>query len=159
MNKYKRLGVLTIEEVIPLIHKKEKDDNECRGLAFGYTFGITSLRLRTFARHYRQHGKIECVSCGQEASFFSLDNFHNTPDSKHPHINLFGVKENGTEVLFTHDHTLAQALGGENTLNNTSVMCSPCNNKKSKQEAILAKEYKKLKEHGKKVVDSPAKTV
>jgi hypothetical protein len=41
-------------------------------------------------------------------------------------------------VLFTHDHTLARGLGGADAIENTTTMCSPCNQKKSRLEGALA---------------------
>lgn len=51
------------------------------------------------------------------------------------HFNLWAVDPDGTEVLMTHDHKLARALGGKNALENTQTMCSPCNGNKAVAES------------------------
>lgn len=131
--QYRRHSTATIEEVVS--HIAEGANRVT--LQSGFGIGVSSLRMRTFARG-TVDGKIHCVACGLAAQFFSVDTFtHNKPDAP-PHANLFGVKEDGTEVLFTHDHILARSLGGADNLSNTQVMCSPCNSAKSVGEHKLA---------------------
>ena len=114
----------------------------------GKWIGCTSNRLKTFARGARENdGKIGCVSCGLEASFFAVES---SPGQVAAHMNLYGVRD-GADVLFTHDHTLARALGGADDLSNTTVMCSPCNSKKSIAEGKEVTRRRKLEEQNGKV--------
>jgi hypothetical protein len=149
MNRYVRYGIATFDEVIPAAlenwtapaHLKRR--LEIRG----YKVGISSLRILTFARAFRDNGRIHCVNCGAEASYFSIDSFSSNP-SDSVHLNLFGIKHtnNGPEeLLFTHDHILARGLGGADDMDNTQVMCSPCNSRKGAKEGKIAEKLRKEK--------------
>lgn len=104
------------------------------------------LRLMTF-----KHKGIGCVKCGIKGSFFAIER---TPDrlvvnrdafSCEPyHMNLYAVGERGEEILMTHDHILARALGGKDTLENSQPMCEKCNSRKGSLEqklVDLARQY------------------
>lgn len=94
-----------------------------------YSVGCESLRLRTFQR------SLTCVACGRVGVEFRAE--QNRADAVHgnnPHLNLYAA--DGT--LMTHDHTLAQSLGGRDSAENVQTMCEPCNNGKSKAEGHLA---------------------
>ena len=150
-NHYIRFGTATIKEIVDAVLENQKlPFNLRKKLKLqGHKVGIGSLRLVTFAKACKD-GKIHCVGCGLEASFFSIDSFYAVGDKTSAHLNLYGRKPDqfGVEqdVLFTHDHILARALGGVDSLENTQVMCSPCNNKKSRVENKLAVKMKAEKE-------------
>lgn len=131
---YERLGTVPIEEVMKM---KESDI----GTFFDTEVRIcSSKRIRTFIEK-----GMTCSCCGKSASFFAIER-HTSRDDKHSgryHLNLYGVDEQGNEVLFTHDHTLARALGGDNILSNMTTMCSPCNFKKSISERVIIEEKRK----------------
>lgn len=85
---------------------------------------MESQRYRLFKRD-----GCTCVECGLEGTYFIKER-HN---EKNPyHFNLYGVNENGAEILITKDHILARANGGKDIMSNYQVMCFPCNNKKGK---------------------------
>ena len=149
MNRYIRHGIAKLEEVIPAVLTNWSSPSHLRKklLLQGYKVGTGSLRLVTFAKAYKD-GKICCVECGLEASFFSIDSFQALTEKPSIHLNLYGIR-NGQEVLFTHDHILARALGGIDDLSNTQVMCSPCNNKKSRMENKLATQMRLEKDNQK----------
>lgn len=100
---------------------------------------VTSLRLRTF---YADGAK--CYICAKEATHFSADLFSNRPSNQRQiaHMNMWGVDEDGEELLFTHDHVLARSLGGGDHLGNTKTCCTKCNNQKSFGENKLLAEMK-----------------
>lgn len=99
----------------------------------GFTFNVSSLRLRTFCRDAGL-GRLRCAECGLDARFFAVESFARNTDNKSVHANLYGVKDDGAEVLFTHDHILARGLGGADTLANSQTMCGPCNWAKGTRE-------------------------
>ena len=149
MNRYIRHGTATFEEIIPAIlenwaapkHLKKRLELK------GFKMGVGSLRLVTFARAFRDHGQIKCVQCGAEASFFSIDSFPSVNITPSVHLNLFGIRHTNMgpeELLFTHDHILARGLGGEDNLENTQVMCSPCNSRKGAKEGKIKERLMKL---------------
>lgn len=138
---YDRLCTVPLNEVLPVINEvcRTQNSKEKRFLEFqGATVKIayTSLRLRTFAVKGTR-----CVCCGLEASFFAVEKSRGVKEAYH--INLWGVKD-GNEVLFTHDHILARALGGADNMSNSQTMCGPCNWKKGKVEGEEFKRRRKL---------------
>jgi hypothetical protein len=147
MSQYNRHAVVPIPQVMALI-KENYNTANAKAMVEGFEVGVSSLRLKTF---YRFRGKMCCLGCGLKASFFSVDSFKNGSQNSH-HLNLYA--QNGeTEVLMTHDHRIARGLGGADNLSNTSLMCSPCNNKKSKAETSLSNERRFIDTH----VKDPAK--
>lgn len=136
MNQYIRYAVAPLDAIIPEI--KANWDKAVPRMTYGdWSFNIYSLRLRTFCRAAYQN-LLECSCCKLKAEYFAVEGFKTNNDNNSVHVNLYG-RRNGEEVLFTHDHTLARALGGADNLSNTSVMCSFCNSKKSKAEGDEAK--------------------
>lgn len=138
---YVRLKKCDIEKTLKAIREhndgstgieyKERD----KRISFdGEQIKLSSLRLRTFATH-----GIECVDCGVKAVFFAMERHH--MDVKY-HINLWAVRDNGKQVLMTHDHILARSLGGADNIANTQTMCMDCNFEKGKIEHKL-KELRK----------------
>lgn len=130
---YDRLMKVSLEETLDAInqngHSKE------RVLFNGQMIRFNSLRLKTFATK-----GIICSCCGMKARHFAIER---TPGQESYHLNLWGKKRNGTEVLFTHDHTIARCLGGPDHISNTTTMCSLCNHKKSQEEKLLIEEKRK----------------
>lgn len=118
---YERHSSAELEPILNLIRRGKKEPIN------GISVGISSLRLRTFA-----FKGTKCASCGLIATHFAVERDKAAAkNNKSYHINLYGRKEYGIEVLFTHDHILARSLGGLDALDNTQTMCSPCNSKKS----------------------------
>ena len=124
MQNYIRLSVASIADVLPLIGGKDK-----RVIVDGEYVKVSSLRLKTFAKY-----GTKCSCCGLEATHFAIER---CAEQESYHLNLYGL-DDGKEVLFTHDHTLARSLGGKDNISNTTTMCSPCNFKKS----IIERELK-----------------
>jgi hypothetical protein len=139
--RYLRYEIVPLEEVIDdiFLHWEYRDAHIQRHN--GKWVGISSIRMKTFGRAFKSNQGLKCVSCGCEGEFFAVET---TPGQESPHYNLYGLK-NGVEVLFTHDHILARALGGVDDLSNTQLMCSPCNSNKSKGENKEATRRRKLK--------------
>lgn len=88
-------------------------------------FSVNSFseRYLTFEKNH------SCVSCGLIADFMALERTNGTPVGKY-HFNLYGVDDEGREVLFTKDHILPKSKGGMNHLSNYQTMCNICNEKK-----------------------------
>lgn len=135
---YKRLKTVSIDTVVSVIlanidTKKLKVRVEIDGVIVK----VSSIRLRTFATR-----GTKCSCCGLKAEYFA---FEKPAISKIKcesyHLNLWGQKD-GEEILFTHDHTLARALGGADHIENTTTMCDTCNNQKS---ILEGEEYRSRK--------------
>lgn len=126
MNKYTRLGILPLHEVMGRVSKFE---------THGEMVKVDSVRMRTFLNN----GPVpKCSACDLEAQFFAVERHSHTTSGAH--LNLWGVNAHGKEVLFTHDHTIARGLGGVDNLSNTTVMCYSCNGKKAVIEHRLVLE-------------------
>jgi len=69
----------------------------------------------------------KCVHCGLEGSFWALEK----DNGGGRHLNLFGVDEEGDEVMLTMDHILPKSKGGKNNPENLQTLCFPCNYKKA----------------------------
>lgn len=150
MNTYIRKGRVELPEAMARITEHLHSRDKIRVEIQGHNVGVTSLRLKTFARDYNTgNGLLRCVTCGLHAAFFAVevDAWNKQPNAQDkPHMNLYGVNEGGEEVLFTHDHILARGLGGRDALVNTQTMCSPCNYEKSKQEQEACNRIRATKE-------------
>ena len=146
MNKYNRHATHSIEHIVALILANRQEPEKVTKVAVSdlHSTHVTSKRLRTFARA-AQAGRLYCAECGCKASFFSVDTFAHNKADFNPHLNLYGYNDAGEEVLFTHDHIVARALGGADNLSNTQVMCSPCNNRKGQFERLIAESLQKQK--------------
>lgn len=141
MTQYIRHAVAPIEVVAAAI-KAGWNDKKPTMTFEGYQFNVSSLRLRTMCRDFYA-GRFRCVGCGLVPTFFSVDSFAHGNQNFY-HVNLFGVK-NGQDILFTHDHILARALGGRDELNNTQLMCAPCNSRKGKAEQKILEQQRAQK--------------
>lgn len=139
MNRYVRYGVCTLEQILPLVATHYGTPNLPKPVFHGHKVGVSSLRMKTF-----EHDGVVCRACGLEATFFAVEDFVGATTPQ-PHLNLYGVNDEDQEVLFTHDHRLARALGGANDLSNVQTMCSPCNNKKGRAENPQKKKKREAK--------------
>lgn len=139
MNKYIRHDAVNANEVISAIRSDTTVKQQVMGCSTNipYMVGVSSNRLKTFARDWKCDGVV-CVGCGVVANSFYVESF--MKKSQHPshHLNLYGTKD-GQEILFTHDHILARSLGGVDNLTNTQVMCFLCNNKKGQNEQKIVR--------------------
>jgi len=126
-------GQFEISEIIPLILNKPS-----RAILNGYSVGVNSVRLRTFANK-----GCTCIRCGLKASYFQLDYMDTFSDK--PHLNLYGIS-NGKPVLFTKDHIIPASKGGSTTLKNLQTMCEDCNQMKgNKREYFFTPLYYRIK--------------
>lgn len=130
--QYERIGTLALEEVFPFIDKHINDIGKFRVDIKGYSVKVLSLRLRTFLKN-----GVQCPCCSNKGSFFAVEKTLGNKGGYH--LNLYGYDQNNEEVLFTHDHIQARALGGADDLSNSRTMCGPCNWEKGRIEGQLKK--------------------
>ncbi len=67
---------------------------------------------------------MKCVCCGIEGKYFAKEK-HEKDISYH--LNLYGIDNNGQEVLITKDHIIPKSKGGKDELENYQTMCVICN--------------------------------
>lgn len=114
--------IIALEEVLneEYFGAKNTKDSPKRRLIRGDMVKLSkSLRLRTF-----YHKGTTCVECGLKASYFVKEK---SVMEEPWHLNLYGIDEDGKEVLFTHDHIMPKSKGGRDILDNTQTMCCHCN--------------------------------
>jgi hypothetical protein len=80
----------------------------------------------------------KCVNCGLEATFFAKEKSYGSRIDSY-HLNLYGIDENGKEVLFTKDHILPKSRGGKDEVSNYQTMCQKCNTEKAHEIPIEMK--------------------
>lgn len=141
---YERFGTVTVEEIISKANARTEEEVAAgtRIVVLGQLVSVGGLRLQTFI----QKGLV-CSCCGLEGRYFAVERHKSRKDKEcRYHVNLWGVHpRTGVEVLFTHDHTLSRANGGEDSLSNTTTMCAPCNSKKGCIEQRGAAPHRALK--------------
>jgi hypothetical protein len=135
MQKLERDSIIPIKETISAIKQfisevsvlprleMLKMKKSKRTQLFGKDIRLGSLRLQTFAEY-----GVTCICCNKEATHFAIERHI---ENEQYHINLYSTLEDGSELLFTHDHTLARSLGGVDNISNTQPMCTECNSDKS----------------------------
>lgn len=109
----------------------------------GQRFPINTRKLITFFLHHAEN-KFCCANpdCGLTPSIAVLRQNKKRPGKVNWRghnwfLSIYGINQHGHWIEFTHDHVLARGLGGSVGVVNTVPMCAPCNNKKSRLEAIL----------------------
>lgn len=128
---YDHLEIIPLDVGLTAIHENRDESVKAFRVKLGsYNVHVTSLRLRTF-----NSKGTKCYICGATATHFSIDRFlRGEGQSETPHLNLWGINHDGTELLFTHDHVLARGLGGADKMHNSLTCCTVCNLAKSKTE-------------------------
>lgn len=129
MGQYIRHSIVPMEEVVEKIISSWGAEQRTKAhLSSGHDVGVVSLRMRTFGRAASNKSGIHCKVCGLKAQYFAVEGFKGSllPSI---HANLYGMSGD-KEVLFTHDHVIPKSRGGADNLNNSQVMCQPCNSRK-----------------------------
>ena len=119
IQNYERIGILPLEVVFPYIEKYYEEPRREKAQIGEFFVNVSSLRLKTFFKCGP-----ECACCAIKASFFAVER---SPGVNGYHLNLYGLNQEGKEILFTHDHILARGAGGQDHISNTETMCGPCN--------------------------------
>lgn len=78
---------------------------------------------------FRKNGCV-CQHCGLKGTYFRIDIHEKDIENQLYHFNLYGVNEEGNEVLITKDHIKPKSKGGKNYITNYQTLCFHCNRKK-----------------------------
>lgn len=97
----------------------EKDKRNAKVELDGDIIKGNSQRYQTFFTK-----GMKCVCCGIEGKYFAKEK-HEKDISYH--LNLYGIDNNGQEVLITKDHIIPKSKGGKDELENYQTMCVICN--------------------------------
>jgi 5-methylcytosine-specific restriction endonuclease McrA len=124
LGTYERKQVYNIEEVLskqvnPSGYRKRKENK----VDFdGDLIYMDSHRYWLF-----KHKGIECTCCGIKGEYFAKERAGNVQSY---HFNLYGKRNDGTEVMLTKDHIIPKSKGGKDDLNNYNTLCYDCNQEK-----------------------------
>jgi 5-methylcytosine-specific restriction endonuclease McrA len=117
-------GPYPVDRILALVYdRRDKEEVRLRSrrpVLDGELVGVTSTRLLCF----KLKG-VRCRACGIEGTRFYKERTH--PQTQNPHLNLYAVREDGTEVLMTRDHVVPRSRGGPDRMENLQTMCQPCN--------------------------------
>ena len=125
---YKRFGLYTHEEILPLIGAGHSVELPCPMLDCSvWVKKMCSARMNFLKDHH------ECVCCGLLGRYWWLE------CSGHyaPHLNLYGISDMGNEVMLTIDHIFPKSKGGVLEPSNMQVLCGRCNAAKADKELTL----------------------
>lgn len=122
--------VFAIDDILGWVRAHRHESHLTQIPVAGTRVRIGTRRLRMFLDR-----GTDCLGCGLKGEAFVL-----VPHSRegatqvtHHSLQLYGTKD-GERVWITRDHTLAQGLGGLDTLANSQPLCHPCNQHKGRQE-------------------------
>ena len=122
-----RLKKYTIEEIQKKIEEGYNDEEYADSRRDHFLepelLGDRKIKTRR-AKVYFKKG-FDCVKdgCVVEGLYFALD----LDMGGGIHLDLYGLEEDGTEVLMTIDHIHPRAKGGKDTTKNYQPMCVVCN--------------------------------
>ena len=122
-----RAGTYEVHEILPLVQFVSKREGKATRVKIdGDPINMASDRYKLFAIK-----GVICCSCGLEGIFFAKER-HRSDDAFH--LNLYGINDEGDEILFTKDHIVAKSHGGRNHHDNYQTMCTVCNGIKAEVE-------------------------
>ena len=119
-----RKSIHTIEEIRELTKDVlfERDKQKAKVELDGDIIKGNSQRYQLFFSK-----GTKCVCCGIEGKYFAKEKHKK---DKLYHLNLYGVDNDGHEILITKDHILPKSMNGNDNLENYQTMCLVCNNLK-----------------------------
>ena len=125
---YDRAGKHDIDEIRHLWETSTKEASESGewpqvDLDNGICVSLESDRYANFFVH-----GVKCAVCGLEGRYFWLETPKRAKDKSHRwHLNLYGITEDGNEMMLTKDHVIPKSKGGKNHISNYQVLCERCN--------------------------------
>ncbi len=113
------LAEFSPEDVLPYIYRHTHIEERTYTVeGIDYKVRMTSERYKLFERD-----KCTCVCCGLIGTKMILEKDRQSPRY---HFNLYG-EEDGKNILFTKDHIIPAAHGGQGNNSNFQTMCQLCN--------------------------------
>ena len=103
---------------------RKNPEIQLRGIFHGANVSRYSDRYDVFRK------SLTCTKCGLKGTYFRIDIHKKDIDRQLYHFNLYGVNEEGQEILITKDHIIPKAKGGKDFFTNYQTMCVCCNKAK-----------------------------
>lgn len=152
MSQYERLKIYSIDEVL---RHTEFTGRKVEHEFDGHLIKMNSLRYQTFAKK-----GVQCVRCGLVGTYFAMEKSKYQEGTRY-HFNLYGIDDQGNEVMLTKDHILPRSRGGSNNVEkNLQTLCTRCNMEKGcMTEAEYSKKSVKKKEKRKIPIDTDTQPV
>lgn len=125
---YDRAGKHDVEEIHQLWKASMRDaayDGEWPQVRLddGICVSLESDRYANFFVHGPK-----CAICGLRGRYFWLETPKRSKDKDNEwHLNLYGITEDGKEMMLTKDHVIPKSKGGKNHISNYQVLCERCN--------------------------------
>jgi hypothetical protein len=117
-NRYHRFGTVPVDELLPYLQAAFGNSLD----VLGQEVNVKSTRLELFCEQ-----PLVCCACGLQATHWAVEVPHSQVGILRPHLNLYGLRPDGTDEQFTQDHIVPKAEGGKDCLDNLQVMCYTCN--------------------------------
>ena len=119
---YIRAGKIPLDLGVKLLQKWQKEN--WTGLEPFKKVNIKKKSKR-YVLFLRYKDKLKCVTCGAKATYFAVEK--DPYQGETYHLNLYGINNEGQQILFTKDHITPKSKGGKNTQSNYQLMCNECN--------------------------------
>lgn len=120
---YVRKEIYSVDDVFAHV-PTERLREETFAIFDGDKISMGSQRYKLFKK------SCVCVTCGFTGTYFAKERNSQHPSNGRYHFNLYGKREDGTEVMLTKDHIVPKSKGGPDDASNYQTMCEPCNKKK-----------------------------
>jgi len=123
-------GLLAIKSHLNYYNQKNKKQlTKTSFILFNRHIYMNKIRMMAIAS--------KSLNCSNKKCSVVANHFEMVPhnNGKTAHLELIGRNIFGKFIKLTCDHTIARGYGGNDSLNNITIMCSLCNSFKSKKEA------------------------
>jgi hypothetical protein len=131
LNELEEFNRLNSDELEDYNHIDENGKHDLRGSIIKKKkyVELCGVKVKSTSQRYLVFKKsLVCVTCGIEGKYFAIEKTDKT--AKFYHLNLYGINDEGKEVLMTKDHIWPVSHGGEDRLINYQTMCTHCNKNK-----------------------------
>ncbi len=104
----------SIKEVFSIIPNKYVSKRDLKRQRLPSRINVDGAMVSQYSLRYETFRKsITCAHCGCKASFFRIETGSQEQAERNVwHFNLYGINNEGKEVLFTKDHIFPKSKGG-----------------------------------------------
>ena len=118
---YSRYSIFPIDEILPKLVGVSRNKSKSKMIEY------KDIKINASSRRYKCFKKsTNCCSCGLVGRFFAAEKRMENPP-EHYLFNLYGIDENGREIIMTCDHIVPKSKGGSSKYDNVQTLCWKCN--------------------------------